>query len=219
MVTESRPVRIDAGTVRLDADLVPPKPGRGLVIFAHGSGSGRTSPRNREVAYRLHEHGIGTLLLDLLARAEIPVDELTGEYRFDIDLLSVRLLAATDWWAHEPGCARLPLGYFGASTGGAVAMIGAARRPELVDTIVLRGARTDLADLAAPGIRCPTLVIVGGDDLSILRLNQATMQRLRCLHDLVVVPGATHLFEEPGALDRVAELTTAWFDRHLRSER
>ena len=219
MVKPSRPVRIPAEGVLLEADLVLPEPGRGIVLFAHGSGSGRKSPRNREVAERLHERGLGTLLLDLLASAEVPVDELTGEYRFDIDLLAGRLLAATDWLVQQPGCERLPLGYFGASTGGAVAMVGAAQRPEVVAAIVLRGARTDLGDRVAARIRCPTLVVVGGDDPLVVRLNQGTMQRLRCIHELTVIPAATHLFEEPGALDRVADLTTAWFERYLRSDR
>jgi len=215
MLAPSRPVRIPVGTVTLEGDLVAPSSGRGIVLFAHGSGSGRKSPRNREVAHRLHEHGLGALLLDLLAPAEVPIDELTGEYRFDIDLLSGRLLGATDWLVRQPGCEHSAVGYFGASTGGAVAMVGAAERPKLVAAIVLRGARTDLGDRVAAQIRCPTLVLVGGNDVSILQLNQRTMQLLRCRRELVVVPGATHLFEEPGALDRVAEHTVAWFDRHL----
>ena len=210
-------VRIPAGRVELDADLVPPRAGRGVVLFAHGSGSGRRSPRNREVAERLHARGLGTLLLDLLARAEVPVDELTREYRFNIELLSERLLAATDWVVGRFGRKPLPLGYFGASTGGAVAMIGAAERPEFVGAIVLRGARTDLGDRSAARIRCPTLVLVGGDDPEIQHLNERTLQLLRCEKQLVIVPGASHLFEEPGALDRVAELSVEWFDRHLRT--
>jgi dienelactone hydrolase len=210
-------VRIPAGSVELDADLVSPAPGRGVVLFAHGSGSGRKSPRNREVAERLHARGIGTLLLDLLARAEVPVDEATREYRFNIELLSERLLAATDWLVDRPGYKRLPLGYFGASTGGAVAMFGAAQRAQVVKAIVLRGARTDLGDRWAPQVRCPTLVLVGGEDPQVLRLNERSLALLRCEKKLVVVPGASHLFEEPGALERVAELTVEWFDRHLRA--
>jgi dienelactone hydrolase len=216
---EARPeaVRIPAGPVELDADLVPPKTGRGVVLFAHGSGSGRKSPRNREVAERLHTRGFGTLLLDLLARAEVPVDEVTGEYRFNIELLTERLLAATDWLVDRPGGKRWSLGYFGASTGGAVAMAGAAQRARVVKAIVLRGARTDLGDRWAAKVRCPTLVLVGGDDPQVLELNQRSLELLQCEKQLVVVPGASHLFEEPGALDRVAALTVEWFDRHLRS--
>ena len=185
-------------------------------MFAHGSGSGRLSPRNREVAERLEKRGIGTLLLDLLMATEVPADELNRQYRFNIDLLSGRLLAATDWLVHQSACEGRPLGYFGASTGGAVAMVAAALRPSLVAAIVLRGARSDLGDHVAAEIRCPTLVIVGGDDLSILELNQRTMQLLNNVHELVVVPGASHLFEEPGALARVADHAVAWFDRYLR---
>lgn len=210
------PVRIPVGPVELDADLVPPAPGRGIVLFAHGSGSGRKSPRNREVAERLQKRGLGTLLLDLLAPAEVPVDELTREYRFNVALLSERLLAATDWVTDRSAGKHPPIGYFGASTGGAVAMIAAAQRARVVGAIVLRGARTDLADPFAPEVRCPTLVLVGGDDTQVLQLNERSLQLLRCEKKLVVVPGASHLFEEPGALEQVAEHTVEWFGRHLR---
>ena len=216
MRTRPEPVRIPAGSVELDADLVPPAAGQGIVLFAHGSGSGRKSPRNQEVAERLHARGFGTLLLDLLARSEVPVDELTREYRFNIPMLSERLLAATDWVVDRSGGERLLIGYFGASTGGAVAIIGAAQRPRRVGALVLRGARTDLADRFAPEVRCPTLVLVGGDDPEILKLNERSLQLLRCEKELVVVPGASHLFEEPGALEQVSERTVEWFDRHLR---
>lgn len=214
MVDGAEAVRIPAGSVELDADLVRPEHDRGIVIFAHGSGSGRGSPRNREVAHQLEGRGFGTLLLDLLARAEVPEDELTRKFRFDTELLSARLLATTDWVVRQLGPHRVPVGYFGASTGGAVAMICAAQRPGLVNAIVLRGARTDLGDRLAPGIRCPTLILVGGADDVVLQLNRRTMELLRCEKELVVVPGATHLFPEPGALERVAELTVDWFVRH-----
>jgi pimeloyl-ACP methyl ester carboxylesterase len=215
---EPRPqaVRIPSGKVELDADLVPPAAEKGVVLFAHGSGSGRRSPRNRTVAGLLHAHGIGTLLLDLLSASEAPVDEVTARYRFDIPLLTERLLSATDWFASRPESKGVPLGYFGASTGGAVAMIAAAERPEVVKAIVLRGARTDLGDASAERIRCPTLILVGGDDTSIQLLNARTMQLLRCEKELVVIPGASHLFEEPGTLESVAQRTADWFDRHLR---
>ncbi len=210
-----RAVIIPAGRVRLDADLVPACPGRGTVIFAHGSRSGRTSRRNRQVATHLNHRGLGTLLLDLLAESEAQVDELTAEYRFDIPLLTDRLLAATDWLTAQPESKGARLGYFGASTGGAVAMIAAARRPEVVGAIVLRGARSDLGDAAAPNIRCPTLILVGGFDELIREANAHTMRLLTCERDLVVIPGASHLFEEPGTLEQMAERTTDWFDRHL----
>ncbi len=217
----SRPlaVRIPSGKVELDADLVPSETGKGVVLFAHGSGSGRRSPRNRTVAALLHQHGLGTLLLDLLSSSEAPVDELTARYRFDIPLLTERLLSATDWYASRPESKGVPLGFFGASTGGAVAMIAAAERPELVRAIVLRGARTDLGDPAAERIRCPTLLLVGGEDAPIQQLNDRTMRRLRCEKELVVIPGASHLFEEPGTLESVARRTADWFDRYLGGAR
>jgi len=214
-----RAVRIPAGKVLLDADLVLPRSGKGVVIFAHGSGSGRHSPRNREVAQLLHGRGVGTLLLDLLAEREARTDELTAEYRFNIPLLTERLLAATDWIVAQPETEGLRVGYFGASTGGAVAMIAAARRAGVVSAIVLRGARSDLGDSEASAIRCPTLILVGGDDGTIRAANARTMQLLRCEKELTVIPGASHLFEEPGALEAVAVRTADWFDRYLsRSE-
>jgi pimeloyl-ACP methyl ester carboxylesterase len=210
-------VRIPSGRVELDADLAETRTGPGTVLFAHGSGSGRRSPRNRQVAALLQQHGFGTLLLDLLSAEEAPEDELTAVYRFNIPLLTERLLAATDWWTARAGAKRAAVGYFGASTGGAVAMIAAAQRADVVKAIVLRGARSDLGDGSASRIRCPTLLLVGGEDAAIQRLNEATLRKLRCEKDLVVVPGASHLFEEPGALEAVADHTVRWFDRYLRS--
>lgn len=210
-----RAVRIPAGSVQLDADITPARPGKGTVIFAHGSGSGRRSPRNRQVAAVLNTRGVGTLLLDLLAEPEARIDERTAEYRFNISLLTERLLAATDWFMALPETAGARLGYFGASTGGSVAMLAAARRVGVVSALVLRGARSDLGDAEAGGIRCPTLILVGGDDDVIRRANEQTMRLLRCPKELAVIPGASHLFEEPGALEQVAERATDWFDRHL----
>jgi pimeloyl-ACP methyl ester carboxylesterase len=219
MDTEPHAVRIPGENVWLDADLVPPRPGKGTVIFAHGSGSGRRSPRNQQVAAVLNTRGLGTLLLDLLSESEARADERTAEHRFDIPLLTERLLLATDWLLARPEAGAVRIGYFGASTGGAVAMIAAARRAEVVGAIVLRGARSDLGDSAAAGVRCPTLILVGGNDGSIREANERTMQLLSCDKELVVVPGASHLFEEPGTLEQVAERTADWFDRHLtRSE-
>lgn len=210
-------VRIPLGKLWLDADYVPPYPGKGIVIFAHGSGSGRKSPRNRQVARVLNSRGIGTLLLDLLTNPEAHIDELTAEYRFNIPLLTERLLAATDWLQLRPEGTGAPLGYFGASTGGAVGMIAASRKTGEVGAIVLRGARTDLGDSAAPRIRCPTLILVGGDDAVIQELNSKTMRLLRCKKKLMIVPGATHLFEEPGTLEQVANAAADWFELHLSS--
>jgi putative phosphoribosyl transferase len=208
-------VHIPSGKVLLDADLVSVTPGAGIVIFAHGSGSGRKSPRNRQVAARLHSHGLGTLLLDLLAAPEARADEVTAEYRFDIPLLTERLLSATDWLVRQSEARGVRIGYFGASTGGAVAMIAAARRAAVVRAIVLRGARSDLGDAEAARIRCPTLILVGGDDAPIRDVNAKTMRLLRCEKELVVVPGASHLFEEPGALEVVADRAAHWFEQHL----
>jgi len=208
-------VRIPAGKVSLDADLVPARPGGGTVIFAHGSGSGRRSPRNRQVAARLNRRGLGTLLLDLLSEPEARVDELTAEHRFNIPFLTERLVAATDWFLARPESKGARLGYFGASTGGAVAMIAAVQRAEVVGAIVLRGARSDLGDSAAPQIRCPTLILVGGNDAPIRAANTRTMRLLACEKEMIVVPGASHLFEEPGALEEVTERTADWFERHL----
>jgi dienelactone hydrolase len=215
MGPEPQAVRIPTGKVWLDADLVPPAAGRGTVIFAHGSGSGRGSPRNRRVAAVLNSRGLGSLLLDLLAGPEARADERTAEHRFDIPLLTGRLLNATDWLLARSEAPATRIGYFGASTGGAVAMIAAARRAEVVGAIVLRGARSDLGDSAATGVRCPTLILVGENDEVIREANERTMRLLSCEKELVVIPGASHLFEEPGALERVAERTADWFDRHL----
>jgi alpha-beta hydrolase superfamily lysophospholipase len=167
------------------------------------------------VAAQLNARGLGTLLLDLLAESEARVDELTAEFRFNIPLLTERLLAATDWLIVRPESEGARLGYFGASTGGAVAMIAAARRSEVVGAIVLRGARSDLGDSAAGRIRCPTLILVGGDDEPIREASAQTMRLLHCEKELAIIPGASHLFEEPGTLEQVARRTVDWFDRHL----
>lgn len=208
-------VRIPAGKVVLDADLVPPASGRGAVVFAHGSGSGRKSPRNRHVAAALQEHGFGTLLLDLLDAREARRDETTSEYRFNIPLLTERLLQATDWLLLRPEGTDRPLGYFGASTGGAVAMRAAAERPKQVAAAVLRGARTDLGEDALPRLWCATLILVGGNDPEIERLNRETWDRMRCEKRLTVIPWASHLFAEPGALEAVTRETVGWFLRYL----
>lgn len=201
-----------AGSVRLPGDLrLPPAPS-GLVVFAHGSGSGRRSPRNRLVAGRLEAQGLATFLVDLLAADE------GGDRRliFDVRLLAERLAAATLRATALPALARLPIGYFGASTGAAAALVAAAASGGIA-AVVSRGGRPDLAGMALESVLAPTLLIVGGRDLPVIPLNEAAFGRLRCERELVVVPGATHLFEEPGALERVAELAAAWFDRYLPS--
>jgi pimeloyl-ACP methyl ester carboxylesterase len=187
------------------------------VLFAHGSGSSRHSPRNRYVARLLNEAKLATLLLDLLTAEEEAIDLRTAHLRFDIGLLAERLIGATDWLTQHPDTRDLPIGYFGASTGSGAALVAAAERPDVVGAIVSRGGRPDLAGSALQRVRAPTLLIVGGNDLPVIELNQAALAQLRCEKRLVIVPGATHLFEEPGALDEVARLACEWFERHLVS--
>ena len=208
-------VRIQAGAVILEGDLQVPEPATGLVLFAHGSGSSRHSPRNRFVAHELQTAGLATLLLDLLTPEEEAVDRHTGHLRFDIELLAERLVAATHWAAVDAATQSLAIGYFGASTGAAAALVAAAVEPEKVRAVVSRGGRPDLAGEALPLVRAPMLLIVGGRDLSVLELNRAAMARMRTDTRLEIVPGATHLFEEPGALEVVARLARDWFLRHL----
>jgi putative phosphoribosyl transferase len=214
-VSESRLVRIPAGSVLLEGDLRIPHHATGVVAFAHGSGSSRLSPRNRFVASVLEQAGLATLLMDLLTRGEEAVDQLTAHLRFDIELLAERLVAATDWLTQQPDTQDLPLGYFGASTGAAAALVAAAQRPELVRAIVSRGGRPDLAGAALSHVRAPTLLIVGGRDEVVIRLNQAALQQLPAEKRLDIVPGATHLFEEPGTLEVVAQLAREWFAPYL----
>ena len=209
-----QPVRI-ASKVTLDGDLTLPEGAMGLVVFAHGSGSSRHSTRNRAVAHALQRRGFATLLLDLLTRDEELIDEQTREYRFDVDLLARRVVTATDWAESNPNLHHLPLGYFGASTGAAAALSAAAERPDNVRAIVSRGGRPDLAGDALPRVTAPTLLIVGENDDVVIDLNRDAMHRMRATVELEIVPGATHLFEEPGALERVSELAAEWFDRHL----
>jgi dienelactone hydrolase len=212
----TRPVSIPVGVAALDGDLVLPDPGRGLVVFAHGSGSGRHSPRNRAVAGALRAPGLGTLLIDLLTAAEEAEDLRTATLRFDIDLLGARVIAAIDWTRRQPDLQRTPLGCFGASTGAAAALLAAAGRPADVGAVVSRGGRPDLAGDRLSQVRAPTLLIVGGDDRAVIELNRAALDRLTGEKALEIVPGAGHLFAEPGALERVAELAGDWFAGHLR---
>ena len=209
-------VPIDGG--ELAADLQLPEHARGIVIFAHGSGSSRRSPRNLHVAARLHAAGFGTLLFDLLTLDEQVDDERTRRWRFAIPLLAERLGAVTRWLAAQ---AELPgwRGYFGASTGAAAALVAAAAEPNLVAAVVSRGGRPDLAGAALAEVRAPTLLIVGGDDTEVLELNETALQQLNCPKQLTAVPGATHLFEEPGTLDAVCDHAAEWFDRHCRTPR
>jgi dienelactone hydrolase len=212
---EERQVRVPADPVTLDGDLRLPAEARGIVLFAHGSGSGRHSPRNRYVATLLNQAKLATLLVDLLTPEEEAVDLRTAHLRFDIDLLAERLVSVTDWLTQYPDTRHLKIGYFGASTGAAAALVAAAGRPEAVGAVVSRGGRPDLAGPALPRVQAPTLLIVGGNDFQVIELNRAALEQLRCEKRLVIVPGATHLFEEPGALDEVALLARDWFERHL----
>jgi dienelactone hydrolase len=213
----SAEVSVPVRGTELRGDLHVPDPVAGLVVFAHGSGSSRKSPRNRFVAQKLWEAGLGTLLLDLLTPEEEAVDWETGHFRFDIDFLAGRLLAATEWSAGQESVGRLPLGYFGASTGGAAALLAAAELPALVRAVVSRGGRPDLAGPALHRVQAPTLLIVGGADVDVLEMNRAALARLRCVKELRIVPRASHLFPEPGALEEVARHAASWFQRHLGS--
>ncbi|HXD16662.1 MAG TPA: dienelactone hydrolase family protein [Vicinamibacterales bacterium] len=208
-------VRIRDGAELLDADLHLPERARGLIIFAHGSGSSRFSSRNRQVAGSLNDARYATLLLDLLTRAEERIDVRSAEYRFDIPMLGRRVIAATDWAAGHPGLQALPFGYFGASTGAAAALIAAAERPG-VAAVVSRGGRPDLAGDALRIVRAPTLLIVGGNDEPVIGMNETAVRRMRAPVELAIVPRATHLFEEPGTLEEVQRLALDWFARHMR---
>jgi putative phosphoribosyl transferase len=210
-----RLVRVAAGPVMLDGNLSVPEGARGIVLFAHGSGSSRLSPRNRHVAQLLNQATLATLLVDLLTSDEEAVDRQTAQLRFDIGLLAERLVGVTDWLAENPETRHLRIGYFGASTGAGAALVAAAERPDAVGAVVSRGGRPDLAGSALTRVRAPTLLIVGGNDGQVIALNRAALAQLRCEKQLVIVPGATHLFEEPGALEQVALLARNWFERHL----
>lgn len=210
--THSREVTVPAGSVALSGDLTLPEGARGVVLFAHGSGSSRHSPRNRLVARILNEAGVGTLLIDLLSGEEERRDLATRELRFDIGLLAERVEAALDWLGGDAQTAGLDFGCFGASTGAAAAIEGAARRPDRVRAVVSRGGRPDLADPGSlSALEAPTLLIVGERDQPVIELNRGAMELIRADVQLEIVPGATHLFEEPGALERVAELARDWF--------
>jgi pimeloyl-ACP methyl ester carboxylesterase len=207
-------VQVPAGRARLDGELCIPSGARQLVLFAHGSGSSRLSPRNRFVAEEFQRAGLATLLIDLLMRREEELDTVTAELRFDISMLAQRVIAIIDWLAELMPARSLNTGLFGASTGAAAALIAAAERPQRVGAVVSRGGRPDLAGAALSRVQSPTLLIVGGNDIAVVALNRDASQQMRCEKQLQVVPGATHLFEEPGTLEQVAELARDWFLRH-----
>jgi pimeloyl-ACP methyl ester carboxylesterase len=211
-----RPVQVRCGHIALAGDLAIPEAAVGVVLFVHGSGSSRLSPRNRMVAHHLQQGALATLLFDLLTPWEEAVDRRTGDLRFDIGLLAGRVAGVTRWLRDDRDTRHLAIGYFGASTGAAAALVAAAEHPGDVAAVVSRGGRPDLAGDALPSVAAPTLLIVGGADLPVLELNERAIARMTCEKSLRVVPGATHLFEEPGTLEEVARLARGWFERHLQ---
>jgi putative phosphoribosyl transferase len=215
MIAEVVTLPVDHTTI--EGDLRVPEDAIGVVVFAHGSGSSRFSPRNRAVAEALEQHAFGTLLLDLLTRDEDAVDAQTGEFRFDIVRLANRVVQACDWLRSRLDLSSLPLGCFGASTGAAAALIAAAERPADVRAVVSRGGRPDLAGAVLASVRAPTLLIVGSADEVVIELNRRAMAQMRTRVELRLVPGATHLFAEPGALEQVAKLAGDWFTTYLRA--
>jgi pimeloyl-ACP methyl ester carboxylesterase len=223
MITQTRtgeeltmPVQIAMEGANLHADFQMPSHALGLVIFVHGSGSSRFSPRNRYMARELNKHGLATLLLDLLTPAEQVIDEQTMELRFDIPLLGSRTTQVTNWVLRHPELSHLPIGLFGASTGAAAALIAAAVMPERIAAVVSRGGRPDMGENALDVVKAPTLLIVGSQDGVVLGLNRKALERLHCVNELHVVPGATHLFEEEGAIEEVARAAADWFVRHMQ---
>jgi putative phosphoribosyl transferase len=215
MNVEEGLVYVNAGRVTLEGNLLIPDGARGLVMFAHGSGSSRFSSRNRYVADVLRQSGVGTLLIDLLTRDEENVDLRTAHLRFDIGLLADRLVGASEWLAKQSETMRMKLGLFGASTGGGAALVAAARVPERIHAVVSRGGRPDLAGPALPAVQAPILLIVGGDDGPVIEMNREAYDQMTCERQMVIVPHASHLFEEPGTLEEVARLAAEWFTRHL----
>lgn len=208
-------VHIEIDDITLEGNLSIPDGARGLVLFAHGSGSSRHSPRNRYVAGVLHEGGLGTLLFDLLTEDEERIDRQTRHLRFDIDLLADRLAGATEWVRATPETEDLSVGYFGSSTGAAAALIAAARYADMVHAVVSRGGRPDLANTALPDVQAPTLLIVGGNDLPVISMNREAQAQMQTTTELQIIPDAGHLFEGPGQLEEVARLARDWFNRHL----
>lgn len=209
--------QIHARRAVFSGNLDIPKDANALVLFAHGSGSSRHSPRNQFVARTLNEAGLATLLFDLLTPEEEAIDMQTREHRFDIHLLAERLVHATKWAKQQEQTSNLRIGYFGSSTGGAAALVAAAENPRDVGAVVSRGGRPDLAGEALPKVQTPTLLVVGGDDDIVIELNEQARERMRCEVKLEIIPGATHLFEEPGALEQVAKLASDWFVKHMGS--
>jgi putative phosphoribosyl transferase len=212
---EEHTVQIKIDKITLEGSLHIPEGAPGVVLFAHGSGSSRFSPRNTFVARELQQANLATLLFDLLTKEEEKIDAITAQLRFNIRLLADRLIGATDWLRRGEDTKKLNIGYFGASTGAAAALVAAAERADLVKAVVSRGGRPDLAGEALPNVKAPTLLIVGGNDRVVIDLNREALSQLKVDKELVIVPGATHLFEEPGTLEKVARLAAGWFQKYL----
>lgn len=208
-------VHVSIGQITLDGNLLVPPGATGIVLFAHGSGSSRFSSRNRYVASVLRDGNLGTLLIDLLTPREEQRDNITAELRFDIGMLADRLVGTVEWLHARPDLRDMKIGLFGASTGGGAALVAAAERPKLIHAVVSRGGRPDLAGPALPRVEAPTLLIVGGDDVPVIAMNRNAYDQMRCERRMEIVPGATHLFEEPGTLEKVADLARDWFQRYL----
>lgn len=215
--TNMKEIRIAADLAILEGQLSIPEEAQGIVVFAHGSGSGRFSPRNRFVAQGLLQGGLATLLLDLLTLEEERADARTAQYRFDTGLLAKRVVGTTDWLLRQSETRDLRIGYFGSSTGAAAALIAAAERPDFVSAVVSRGGRPDLAMNFLARVKAPTLLIVGGKDTPVITFNKDALTRIRAEKKLEIVPDASHLFEEPGALEKVVRLARNWFQQHLVS--
>ena len=213
--TREQIIRIPFEDMMLDGNLELCKNATGIVVFAHGSGSSRFSPRNRQVAQALNQAGFATLLFDLLTPQEEKIDSQTAQYRFDIPMLAKRLVGVSNWINHQPALKSLKIGYFGASTGAGAALIAAVERPKLISAVVSRGGRPDLAEEILPRVKAPTLLIVGELDDVVIMLNRKAQAQMKATTKLEIVPGATHLFEEPGTLDKVVELAKEWFKRYL----
>lgn len=215
MTSSENPVSISVGPVSLEGNLTIPAGAEGVVLFAHGSGSSRMSPRNRYVAGVLNQARLATLLIDLLTADEERIDMFTAELRFDIGLLAQRVIAAIDWLTANEATAGMNIGLFGASTGAAAALVAAAELPDKVRAVVSRGGRPDMAERSLAQVKAPTLLIVGGNDSQVIRLNELALAQLSAEKIMQIVPGATHLFEEPGTLEEVARLAADWFQQHL----
>jgi len=214
-IAEEKVVKIPAGKAIINGNLTVPQKAKGIVLFAHGSGSSRFSPRNTKVAREINAEGIATLLIDLLTEEEEAIDIYSGEFRFNIELLAERLVFATEWLQKNPQTKNLTVGYFGASTGAAAALIAAAKLTEWTKAVVSRGGRPDLAGKYLSKVKAPTLLIVGGKDVQVLELNKQAMAQMTAEKKLTLVPGATHLFEESGKLEKVANLAITWFSKFL----